>query len=205
MRKVYLTICIVICYVTCSIASPNIDDAMKLINKFLEAEFTGNQAFRINNAIYSAKREKVINEKYSPMIGEIFYWESEALCVVDHYEVTNIKMVGSKAIADVTFQEFGCTEGYGDIPLIKTNKRSFEKYSLEYKKGRWWVNDPPIPRVSRKALIDYNDVIIRRMKDFVMEKGTDVQKKYYYNLINTNDMLKENIEGADRNIQQRGK
>ena len=192
MRKVsLLTIFIVSIPFTLGGASPNIDDARKFTNAFLEAEFIGNQSFRVDNAMYSAKRKKVIKEKYSPMIGEIFYWESETLCVVDNYEVTNIKTVDSKAIVDVTFQEFGCSEGYSDIPLIRTNKKSFVKYSLEYKKGRWWVYDPPIPRVSRKALIEYNDDHIRLVKDFVVEKGTEVQKRIYYNFINTNKMLRE--------------
>jgi hypothetical protein len=192
MKKVsLLTIFIVVFYSTLGVTSPNIDDANKFIKEFLEAEFVGNRSFRLDNTIYSPEREKIIKEKYSPMIGEIFYWESTKLCVVDHYEITNIKMINSKAIVDVTFQEFACTEGYGSTPLIKTNKRSFEKYGLEYKKGRWWVNDPPIPRVSRNALIEYNDIIISRMSDFVLEKGTKVQKEYYYKLINTNNMLKE--------------
>jgi len=179
-----LTTFIVMFYVTWGFASPNIDDARKFINEFLEAEFIGNQAFRVDNVINSPKRQKWIKEKYSPMIGEIFYWESEKLCIVDHYEVTSIKIINSKAIADVTFQEFACTEGYSDIPLIKKNKKSFVRYSLEYKKGRWWVYDPPIPRVSRKALIEYNDDHIRLVKDFVVEKGTEVQKRIYYNFIN---------------------
>ena len=190
-RTCLLTVCIVICYISWGVTSPTLDDAKKFINAFLEAEFTGKQAFRVDNAMYSAKREKAIKEKYSPMIGEIFYWESEKLCVVDHYKVTSIKIVNSKAIVDVTFQEFACTEGYSDTPLIKTNKKSFVRYSLEYKKGRWWVNDPPIPRVSTKALIECNDDHIRLVKDFVLEKGTEVQKKVYYNYINTNKMLKE--------------
>ena len=192
MKKIFsLTIFIMSFYVSWGVASPTLDDPKKIINAFLEAEFNGDQAFRVDNAMYSAKRKRAIKEKYSPMIGEIFYWESETLCVVDGYEVTNIKTVDSKAIIDVTFQEFGCSEGYSDIPLIRTNKKSLVKYSLEYKKGRWWVYDPPIPRVSRKALIEYNDDHIRLVKDFVVEKGTEVQKRIYYNYINTNKMLKE--------------
>lgn len=182
-----------ICYGTWGIASANIDEVRKFINEFLEAEFIGNQSFRVDNVMNSPERQLLIKKMYSPMVGEIFYWESEKLCVVDHYEVTSIKITDSKAIVDVTFQEFACTgsKGYGRIPLNETNKRSLVKYSLEYKEGRWWINDPPIPRVSRKALIDYNGDIIRRMSDFIIEKGTEVQKKCYYNLIDTNNMLKE--------------
>lgn len=93
----------------------------------------------------------------------------------------------------MAFQEYACTgsKGYGRILLIKTNRKRSVKYSLEYKDGRWWIYDPPIPRVSREALIGYNDEMIRQMSDFVIEKGTKVQKEYYYNLINTNKMLKE--------------
>ncbi len=188
------------CYVSWGVASPNIDDATKFINAFLEAEFSGDQSFRVDNAVYSAKRKKVIEKKYSPMIGEIFYWESETLCVVDNYEVTNTKKVDSKAIVDVTFQEFACTggKGYGRVPLIKKNKKSLVRYSLEYKEGRWWMYDPPIPRVSRRALIDYNDEIISQMRDFVMEKGSKMQKDYYYNLIDTNNLLKGKVEKTGR-------
>jgi len=210
MKRIFsLTIYIVICYSTWGIASTSIDEARKFMNEFLEAEFIGNQSFRVDNVMNSPERNKLIKEMYSPMIGEIFIWESEKLCVVDHYEITNIRIIDSKAEVDVTFQEFACTgkKGYGDSLLIKTNKRSLVKYILEYKKDRWWVYDPPIPRVSRKALIDYNNNIIRRMKEFVIEKGTEVQKKYYYNLIYANNMLEEkeeNIEGSGRNMRQDG-
>jgi len=68
-----LAVCIVICCSTWGIASPNIDDAKKFINEFLEAEFIGNQAFRVDNVMNSPERKKWIEENYSPMIGEIFY------------------------------------------------------------------------------------------------------------------------------------
>jgi hypothetical protein len=194
MKKIILlTIFIIGFCLNLGIASQDIDDAQKFAKEFLEAEFTGDQSFRVDNTINSPEREKMIKEMYGPLIGEIFYWESAKLCVVDHYEITNIKLLDkSKAVVEVKFKEFACTgdKGYSDVPLIKTNKISYEKYNLEYKKGRWWVNDPPIPRVSRKALIEYNDKSIRLTSDFIIKKGTKIQKQVYFNLIETNNILK---------------
>ncbi len=183
----------VLCHGTQGVASEGIDDARRFMNEFLEAEFIGNQSFRVDNVMNSPERKALIKKMYSPMIGEIFIWDSEKLCVVDHYEITNITIINSKSEVEVRFKEFACTgtKGYGDMPLIKTNRNNFVKYFLVYRDGRWWVTDPPIPRVSRKAIIDFNEKIIRLMSDFVMEKGTSIQKKYYSNLVEANKTLKE--------------
>ncbi len=129
---------------------------------------------------------------YGPLKGEIFFWDSERLSVVDSFEVTNIKINNSKATVNVKFEEFACTgnKGYGRSPLIKTIKESVVTYSLENKNGRWLVIDPPIPRISKKALVDYNIQQIKLMSDWIMEKGSKFQKEFYHNLISTNDMLK---------------
>lgn len=129
------------------------------------------------------------------MVGEILLWDCDKLCVVDGFEIISIKIENSKAIVDVAFQEYACRESkdcYYSIPLIKTNKKNVEKYILEYKKGRWWIHDPPIPRISRKAMIDYNNDQIKDMSKWIYEKGVKKQKEYYQNIINTNDMLKGN-------------
>ena len=73
MKKLcLLIICFIIFYPSWSNASKNIDGAKKFINEFLEAEFNGIQDFRVDNTIYSKKRELIIKRDYEPMIGEIF-------------------------------------------------------------------------------------------------------------------------------------
>ncbi len=167
--------------------------AKKFINEFLKAEFIGNESFRVDNTINSAKRQQMITKKYKPMIGEIFQWENEELSIVDSFEIKEIKISKQKATVTVMFQEFGRTlrGGYVKNPIIKTNEKTPAKYQLIYKKDRWWLYDPPMPRISRNALIDYNDEKIRRLHEFVLEKGTEIQRKHYYNYIDVNKMLKE--------------
>jgi len=188
-----LSIVIILCCHTWGIASEHDNGASEFLKEFIKAEYIGNQSFRVDNTMYSPERKLMIKGMYGPLRGEIFYWESAMLCVVDDYKITSINLIKSKATIDVTFNEFGCTgsKGYGDVPIIKTNKISVVRYYLKYKRSRWWLCDPPVPRVSRNALITYNDEIIKRMNDFVHEKGTEVQKEYYNSLINTNNMLKE--------------
>jgi hypothetical protein len=200
MKKItLLAICIMFCYCPWSNATGDIDGARKFINEFLGAEFSGIPSFRVDNAIYSPERKLWVKKTYGSMIGEIFQLESNQICVVDSYKIIDIKIINSKAIVDVEFQEFARTgrKGYGRTPLIKTEKRTLVTYSLEYKKGRWWINDPPIPRVSRKAVVEHNEEIIKRMSEWVLEKGSEVQKEGYYNLINTNAMLKEKCEKGE--------
>jgi hypothetical protein len=196
MKRFYLLIiCLFICYPAWSYASNDIDGAKKFINEFLKEEFIGNNTVRISDAIYSPRKKLLLDvDNKEGLRGDLFQWESEKLCVVDGYEVTNIKIINSKAIINVTFQEYACTgsTGYADIPLIKTNRKSQERYSLEYKKNRWWIKDPPIPRISRKALIEYNDGNIREMSDWILKKGVEKQKEYYQNIVNTNNILKGN-------------
>lgn len=194
MKKItLLTISIIFCYAISSSAAEDEIGAKNFIDEFLKAEYDGDNFFRVNNAKYSPKRKLWVKKTYGPMIGEIFQMDGDHLCVIEDYKIINIKIIKSKAFVDVTFQEFACTgsKGYGDIPLIITNKSSSEKYNLQYQDGRWWIKDPPRPRVSRKAIIDHNEQIIKRMSEWILKKGSKVQKEYYYNLINTNAMLKE--------------
>ncbi len=173
------------------ITAENIGGAREFIDNFLKSEFNGGQDNRVDNAVYSPERKKLIKEMYGPLKGEIFFWESEKLCVVDNYKIKDIMINQSKAFVDVKFEEFACTgnKGYGRSPLIKTIKESVVTYSLENKNGRWLVIDPPIPRISKKALVDYNIQQIKLMSDWIMEKGSKAQKEFYHNLISTNEML----------------
>lgn len=178
-------------------ASDKADGARKFMTEFLEMEYIGNPSFRVDNAMYSQERKSWVDKKYSDTNAEIHSWDGDQICVVDSYEIKEIKIINQRAIIGVVFKEFAHTDGkkgYGDSPLIKTEKKYKEKYYLEYKNERWWIYNPPIPRVSRKALIEHNDEIIKQMSDWVLQEGSNEQKKYYHNLINVNNLL----EGKNR-------
>ncbi len=191
----FLIACFILFYPSWSYASKDIDGARKFMIEFLEMEYIGNPFFRVDNVMYSQERKSWVDKKYSDTNAELNRWDGDQLCVVDSYEIKEIKIINQRAIIEVVFKEFAHTDGkkgYGDSPLIRTEKNNKETYHLRYKNERWWIYDPPIPRVSRKALIEHNNDIIKLMKDWINEEGSNVQKKYYHNLINTNDMLKGN-------------
>ena len=188
----FMAICLLIVFSSQGLAK-NTEEAKKCIDEFLKAEFIGDNTFRVDNAAYSSEREMSLAANNKGLRRDVFQWENEALCVVDSYSITNIKISNMTSIINVSFDEYACAcnAGYGEKQLIKAKKTHIEKYTLVYKKKRWWIKDPPKPRVSRKALIEYNEGIIKAMESWVQERGVLKQKEYYKNIINTNNMLRD--------------
>ncbi len=88
----------------------------------------------------------------------------------------------------VRFKMLARTEEYGDekrkiIPEYKEN--DIVRYELERIGGSWFVVDPPLPRVSQKALIEYYKALILSMGGdnwLIRNDVKESQKNYYLKL-----------------------
>lgn len=177
-----------------NLANESHTEAKDFLQQFLHAEFVGDNTFRVENTIYPSNSENFLKDP-NKKVDMIYQFQTDPLCIVDHYKIDNIKIIKSKAFAYVSFLKFACTglKGYGETPLVPNQTKEIEKYKLIYKANRWWIYDPPLPKVSRKTLIEHNNEIIKSMDNWILKEGTEFQKQYYYNLIHTNTLLNEGV------------
>jgi len=63
---------------------------------------------------------------------------------------------------------------------VDRNSRDTVELSLDYDGARWWIMDPPLPRISKWALIEFSERIISSMNGLVKAgKASEGQKRYY--------------------------
>jgi hypothetical protein len=132
-----------------------------VITNFCKAEFEGERDARYEYAKYSQSYKKKCKQigtgENEPSCTGVISLNGDMLYVVDSFSINNILVNDSTATVEVIFYRLASTEGLGfyERKIIPDTKQDdLVKYHLKKINGRWWISDPPLPRVSVKAMTD---------------------------------------------------
>lgn len=156
----------------------------RLVEEYCEAEYNGVQDMRLKVAKVTAARNA---PDRSPALsegrkaGRVIDYSADPLIVVDSYRIKAVSGGEARAEATVVFRRLAnCDVTEKRTYVVDRNARDTVTLSLEYDGSRWWIVDPPLPRVSKWALIEFSERIISSMNGIVKAgKASEGQKKYY--------------------------
>lgn len=159
-------------------------DPKKLVQEYCEAEFKGAQDIRMKIVKLSPQKAAGEQEKTperGDKAGKVINFYSDPLVVVDSYVIRGVEISKDTAEATVAYRRLAGSDGIAGKKYVVDRKSSdIVKLSLSFDGSRWWINDPPLPRVSKWALIEYSERIISSMDSLIKTgKASDGQKKYY--------------------------
>lgn len=171
--KFFFKICLSVIGFICVISidksfADNLNNENKIretVEEFCKGEFDGIQNKRqylVKFGLERAKKEK----KRDPLLqGKVFFGEGDPLYVVASYQILSIDIKGNHALATVSYKRLARTKGHGVferriIPDYREN--DLVRVKLINDGEKWWILDPPLPRVSKDALVAYYEQILKR-------------------------------------------
>ena len=172
--------------------------AKDIIEKFCNAEFMGVQDIRLDIAHYSKKRKK-FEEKNDPEFnGLVKYWENDPVFIVESYQIINISVKKNHAIAIIKYKLLAQTKGNGALNrefITVSNKSELVNLHLIYDSLKWSVIDPPAPRVSIQAIIEYYKKILEIMgNDWLQRDNISKEQKQYYSKVQKDIEILTNLQ-----------
>ena|SRR6266850_7901197 len=191
------TIILIVCFVLIPFSHviaenelANLDSARELVEKFCRTEFMGVQDIRLDIAKYSRKQMLWEKKRDPESRGMVKFWDNDPLFVVASYEITDVSVKKNYAIATIVYNRLARTEGDGVLKrkLIPDRiSHDIVKLHLIYNESRWCVLDPPIPRVSLEAIIEYHKNYHKIMgDDWLQRTGISESQKQYYRKLQEN-------------------
>lgn len=131
----------------------------ELLGAFSKAEFEGGEmgaSIRLHHVRYSKGRLAEERKKDPEFEGKAFYPQSSPLLIVGSYRVLDAVVHGTRATAHVQYTRLARTEGSGYLTrqiIPDCLPGEMVRYTFIYSNNRWWILDPPLPRVSPEAII----------------------------------------------------
>ena len=163
-----------------------IDSVRELAEKFCRDEFMGIQDIRLDIAKYSWKQMLWEKKRDPESRGMVKFWDNDPLFVVTSYQITDISVKKNSAVATIVYKRIARTEGDGVLKRkFVPDHTAHDRVQLHliYDGSKWWVYDPPIPRVSIEALIEHYSNTINRLGPDWLDRSdiSESQKEYYRN------------------------
>lgn len=155
-------------------------DPRKLVEEYCEAEYNGVQDIRLKVAKVAPADRRSSPEKGGGQ-GKVINFSNDPFIVVDSYQIKSVSVTEGHAEAVVVYRRLAnCDVTEKRKYVVDRNGRDTVTLSLDYDGSRWWIMDPPLPRVSKWALIEYSERIISSMSGIVKAgKASEGQKRYY--------------------------
>jgi len=174
----YLTFCLFLFLSTTSCAIENNigKDIASLVETFCFNEFRNNYHENDDRDMlikYSAKMERELRDRFKgPEYPYVWYINSDPIFIVSSYKVISVKQLDDKhAYAIINYHQLVKSEGWSDNPedhivrrLVKDVRNIQVKLDLENDGKRWWIIDPPYPKVSY-------DVVLKFYQDRLKDRG----------------------------------
>lgn len=173
---------------------PDVDAVKKVAETYCQADFNGVPDIRSNLAKFSTKRARMEKKRDPELQGMVIAFEADQILIVDSYQLQNVAVDGNRAVVTVAYDRLAKTSGSG-LPgrkIIPDHvKLEIVEIHLVLNKGRWLILDPPLPRISIKALIQYYEDYAARMERWIhTERASDPQKHNYEEIIDDLKILK---------------
>lgn len=170
-----------------------ISEARETVELFCKAEFEGDEfGKRVKLVKFSSERAKKEKGRDPDTHGRVIYWDETPLFIVESFQVLNIELKGNIGVVSVVYKRIGQSEGKGKV-ISDYKEQDIVKLGIVNDSNQWWILDPPIPRLSKKALIDYYNNRLKFLGDKWIENPSlsETQKNYYYQMQEALKVLKE--------------
>ncbi len=159
------------------------------VETFCQAEFMGNSRIRLDVVKYSKKRYLVEKKRDPDFAGKALYWDNDPLYVVASYKILDIEVAKDKQSARATaaYKRLARTEGDGELKrklIADSMERDIVILHLIYQGSKWWIFDPPPPRISLTAIMQYYKSTLETMGSNWLERPeiSEAQKQSYRKL-----------------------
>jgi hypothetical protein len=158
--------------------------AQRAAEQFCQAEFAGIVDIRQSLVRYSPTRRDLEKAKDPELEGLVISIEADPVFVVDSYRITEVT-VGKRATATILYRRLARSQGEG-LPgrelVPDCRNEDSVKLTLQYAKGRWYIIDPPPPRISREVLIEYYQNSVQQMEGWINSPTTSRAQKQAYQI-----------------------
>lgn len=148
--------------------------AESVVERFCNSEFMGIEDSRVTSAKFSPQYKTRLKDERpgNQFYGSLLYLGGDPLYIVEAYKIIKIEISNNSAVATVDYVRLAKTTGNGfDNRVIIPDymEHDIEKYELEKKDDQWWIIDPPLPRVSQKAMIGYYEQELKTIEEIMRE------------------------------------
>jgi hypothetical protein len=152
------------------------------LEKFVKAEYEGVVDIRNDKDIVTFHADYQMLISANPY-GAAIYSAGDPLMIVGSYHIESVKVYDDFAFATVIFRRLAHTQGAGlpgrDI-IPDLMERDSVEYFLRKKANVWTVYDPSLPRISKKALIEYYKREMDQMAKAAKDERTGKEQKQVY-------------------------
>jgi hypothetical protein len=153
-----------------------------IVNTFCKAEFVGIQDARQDGIKFSPSRKNYECKRDSLFEGSIVTWEVDPLVIVKSYQIISVQIKKDFADVKVQYNQLGITTGDFDKRILIQDRKNptTVDFHLIKNKGKWWIYDPPVPRISKESLIIYYKEKIKELEGYITSSNdeSDHRKPY---------------------------
>lgn len=151
------------------------ESASKTIIDFCQSEFIYNLDNRYDLIKTSPEYKARIN-KLGAFAGDLQIAYAYEIYAIKSYKILDLTIKGNEAIATVSYDVLAKRTGWkvheydngtvrGEAKFIECPKPNYiEKINLTYDGKRWWVLDPPFPKISVSKIIDFFEAQMQRLE-----------------------------------------
>jgi len=132
--------------------------ARDVATAFIQGEFAYANEYELAKFIkLSPAKQAKFNKNFESLVNSRYTIHSTPLVVVESYQILDIQVEDNKATAITRFLRLARADGNSykaQHLVVERPHEEIVKLNLIYDGNRWWVIDPPIPRISKEALIN---------------------------------------------------
>jgi hypothetical protein len=155
--------------------------ARQVAEIFLKAEFEGNSFNkRVELIKFSPKREEKEIKKKSPLKPHVFNWDWDPLYVVTSYQILNTKINNGSFVVTVVYTRVASRSKPGGKITSDYKERDIVKLSIKQVGDKWWVIDPPLPKMSQEGIIKCYEDDLKTFDDKWFGGASEEQKQVSY-------------------------
>jgi len=202
MRKIFKILFILICTLINYAVAAELgnqttstkDDAIrKVVDNYCENDFNGVADTRTTLVKYSNKRLEIEKKRDPELLGKVIAFEADPIMVVNSYKIQQIVISNNKSVATVAYDRIAKSKGHG-LPgrkiIPEYVKQEIVEFHLINEKGQWLIIDPPLPRISKRSLMQYYKDYIESMEKWIhTDKSSAGQRHNYEAMVATLNFL----------------
>ena len=174
MKHIFLTIILLLVYSSVwGNSEADISAARKAVEIYADIEFKGGDPHARREVIkFSPERIKELKEDWPGIMIYLEFSEHQPQYVVSEYKIKDVRVEGIHGTASINFQRLARTEDtYGSRYIAEPPHQESVSYNLIFDKNKWYVLDPPPPRISKQFLIEYYEGEVKWYADQLKENG----------------------------------
>lgn len=186
LKSIYITV-IALCWIVYpfySVADEagSVEAAKQQVERLVKAEFDGYVYMRNEPDLVKFSAE-LKSYKDANIEGARTFLDLSPLLVVSSYEIVSVKMKKNHARAIVTYTRLARTKGIGSLNrklMPNLIKREMVQYDLIFDGVHWLILAPPLPRVSKEAMLGFYEDRVTSFSKFIDDPDTSkAQRKQF--------------------------